>query len=122
MNVHSDMKIKIKNLRLRTIVGIYAWERKETQDVIINITIEFDGSGAAQTDNVRNTVDYKALKKRIVSEVESSRFKLLEKLADHVLRIILEDKKVLSARVEVDKPHALRFADSVSVTCTGSRQ
>lgn len=115
------MKIRIKNLRLRTVVGIYAWERKEAQDVIINIDLEFDGSQAAESDQIKDTVDYKALKKRVIAEVETSHFQLLEKLASHILDIVMSDLKVYRARVEVDKPNALRFADSVSVECSAER-
>ena len=115
------MKIRIKNLRLRTIVGIYAWERKEVQDVIINIDFEFEGSDAAKSDRIEDTVDYKKLKKRIIEEVENSRFYLLEKLAGRILSIVMSDSKVIRARVEVDKPQALRFADSVSVECSAGK-
>ena len=111
--------IKIKNLKLKTIVGIFDWERTEKQDVIINAEIEFDGAKAANSDNIEDTVDYKKINKKIIEVVESSKFFLLEKLADTVLKIIMEDKKVIKAKVEVDKPGALRFADSVSIECDG---
>src|SRR5262245_26451865 len=110
------MIIRIKNLRLRTINGIYDWEREHKQDFIINATIEFDGNKASQTDRIEDTVDYKRINKRIIELVESSQYFLLEKLADAILQNIMEDPRVLKAHVEVDKPHALRFADSVSVT------
>ena len=115
------MIIRIKNLHLRTIVGINDWERETQQDVIINVELEFDGTRAAETDTIEDTVDYKHLKRRIIDAVESSKFYLIEKLAAHVLSIIMEDKKVIRASVEVDKPHALRFADSVSVLCSSER-
>lgn len=116
------MIARIKNLRLRTIIGIFDWERKTKQDVIFNIELEFDGRKAAESDNIEDTVDYKTLTKRIISEVEQSQFYLLEKLADHVLKIILENPNVQRAVVEVDKPHALRFADSVSIICTAEKK
>ncbi len=115
------MKVHIKNLRLRTIVGIFAWERKEVQDVIINITFEFNGSTAAERDDIQDTVDYKELKKSIIKTVENSQFYLLEKLASRILEIVMSDPKVIRANVEVDKPQALRFADSVSVECSAER-
>ena len=115
------MTIRIKNLRLRTVIGIYDWEKKEPQDVIINVMFDFDGTRAAETDDIQYTVDYKRMKKRIIHEVESSAFQLIERLAQHILNIVMDDEKVDSARVEVDKPHALRFADSVSVTCSAVR-
>ena len=111
------MIVKIKNLRLRTIIGIYDWERTELQDVIINAEIEFDGKAASASDKIEDTVDYKKINKKIIETVESSRFLLLEKLAQTILNTILKDKKVKRAKVEVDKPGALRFTDSVSVEC-----
>ncbi len=116
------MIARIKNLRIRTIIGIFNWERSNKQDVVFNIELEFNGRKATKSDNIEDTVDYKTLTKRIVSEVEQSQFYLLEKLADHVLKIIMENPNVLRAIVEVDKPHALRFADSVSIICTAEKK
>ena len=116
------MLIRIKNLRIRTIVGINEWERNASQDIIVNIEMELDGSRVSQTDAIEDTVDYKTLKQRIMMEIETSRFFLLDKLANHVLGIVMSDAKVQRATVEVDKPHALRFADSVSVVWSGERE
>jgi len=113
--------IQIKNLRLRAVIGLNAWEREVQQDLIINIRMEFQGRQAAQTDDIQDTVDYKAIKRRIMAEVEKSHYHLLEALAAHTLDLVMEEKKVLKATVEVDKPHALRFADSVSVSCSAER-
>lgn len=115
------MIIRIKNLRLRTVVGTNDWEREAPQDVIINIEMEFDGSKAAETDRLDDTVNYKAVKRRIIDAVEGSNFYLLEKLADFVLKTVMEEKKVQRAVVEIDKPHALRFADSVSISNSAER-
>ena len=118
----SVMIIRIKNLRLRTIIGINDWERNETQDVVLNVEIVFDGSHVAETGHIDDTVDYKKIKKEIIAKVEQSKFYLLDKLASHVLGIVMEDEKVIRATVEIDKPQALRFADSVSVCCSGRRK
>ena len=111
------MQIKIKNLRLRAIVGILGWERKELQEIIINVSIDFDGEKASRSDNISDTINYKA----IVTAVKSSSFKLLESLSKTILDIILSHPMVRSACVEIDKPHALRFADSVSVKCCAEK-
>ena len=108
--------IKIKNLKLRAIIGTNSWERDTKQDIIINIVIDYDAAKAARTDRLEDTVDYKTIKKNIIKEVESSKYFLLEKLTAKVLNIIMENKKVKAASVEIDKPQALRFSDSVSVT------
>ena len=115
------MKIHIKNLRLKTIIGINDWERAEKQDVVVNVEVELDASRATETDRIEDTINYKTLTKRIISEVELSKFYLIEKLADHILNIVLENNKVKRGTVEVDKPQALRSADSVSVSCSGDR-
>lgn len=115
------MIIKIENLRLRTVVGIFEWEKKIKQDIVINVEIEFDGREAVEKDDISFTVDYKSITKRIISEIEGRSFNLIERIAGDVVKIILEDGRVDSATVKVDKPGALRFAESVSVIHSESR-
>ena len=115
------MIIKIKNLRLRTIIGVFDWERENRQDIIINAQIDFDGRGAADSDNIEQTLDYKTLTKKIITTVESSQFFLIEKLADTILQVIMDHPLVDRANVEVDKPQAIRFSDSISVRCSAER-
>ncbi len=112
------MIIKIENLRLRTIIGIYDWEKENPQDLIINVTIDFDGRRACESDSIDDTLDYKAVNKKIISFVETNNFNLLERVAGGICDIIFEDPVVMWASVRVEKPGALRFADSVSVTET----
>ncbi|MCB9771945.1 MAG: dihydroneopterin aldolase [Candidatus Omnitrophica bacterium] len=107
--------IRITDLKLQTIIGINAWERKLKQDIIINVFLDFDSSKAAKSDNIKDTLDYKALKKQIMTFIRSSKFFLLEKLVEEVLTLIMSDPKVLKATVRIDKPKALRFAKSVSI-------
>lgn len=115
------MRIRIKNLRLRAIIGIYEWERKNKQEVVVNVEFEFDGEKAANSDAIEDSVDYKTLTKKIISEVEGSSFQLLEALSSHILGIVMDDARVKRATVEVDKPGALRFAKSVSVVASSER-
>lgn len=115
------MIIRIENLRLRTVVGIFEWEKKIKQDIVINIDIEFDGREAVEKDDISFTVDYKSITKKIISEIEGREFNLIERIAGDVVKIIFEDGRVGRATVRVDKPGALRFADSVSVIHSESR-
>lgn len=115
------MTIKIKNLRLQTIIGVFDWEREDKQDVIINAQIDFDGRAAADSDDIKQTLDYKTLTKKITATVESSQFFLVEKLANTILQVIMDHPLVEHATVEVDKPQALRFSDSVSVTWSADK-
>ena len=106
--------IRIKNLRLRTIIGIQKWERDEKQDVIINIEFDYNSLRAVKSDKITDAIEYKALTKTIITRVESSNFYLIEKLTKTILDIVLKQKGAKRAVVRVDKPFALRFADSVS--------
>ena len=95
------MIIRIKNLRLRTIIGINEWERKTLQDVVINVEITFNGQNAARTDRIEDTVNYKKITKMIIAGVEKADYYLLEKLADHILEMVMKDKRATKVTVEV---------------------
>jgi len=109
-------RIKIKDLLLRTIIGVNDWERREKQDVIINIEIFCDLKKSSNSDNISDTLDYKDIKKKIVRAVEDSSFYLVEALAGKIADLCINYPSVKKVCVEVDKPGALRFARSVSVT------
>jgi D-erythro-7,8-dihydroneopterin triphosphate epimerase len=107
--------IRVKNLLIRTFIGFNADELKDKQDVIINYTIEVDvPEKALQQDEPDEIYDYKTITKKVIKMVQEGKFKLLEVLTKRILDVIMEDKRVTWAKVEVDKPHALRFAQSVS--------
>ncbi len=114
--------IRITNLKLRAVIGIYEWEREYEQDVVINIKIKFDATKACESDTIKDTIDYKTITKRVIREVEASSFFLLEKLTKLILDIVMENSLVTEALVRVDKPQALRFADSVSIELCKKRK
>ena len=107
---------RITNLRLRTLIGFNPEERTKRQDIVINAEIHHRPTAAALNDDVGGALDYKTITKAIIGHVEEGRFLLLEKLAGDLLDICTADPAVTRAAVTVDKPNALRFADSVSVT------
>ncbi len=111
-----DAQINVRSLRLRTFIGFNAEERTKQQDVVIDIEIAYAPGAGVIADRVEDALDYKAITKRVIRHVESGRFLLLEKLVADVLAICSEDPRTRRARVCVAKPHALRFADSVSLT------
>ena len=113
--------IRIKDLLIRTIIGFNPDERKNRQDVLINIEIKVDTQKAIETDESEGIYDYKAITKQVISLVQESEFNLLERLTHEILSLIMKDERVMRARVEVDKPHALRFAESVSVVMEDER-
>ena len=109
-------KIKIKDLLIRTYIGFNPEELVNKQDVVINMEIEAKiPEDALQKDEPEDIFDYKTITKKIIAHVQDGRFKLLEVLTQSILDLIMAEEKVTWARVEVDKPHALRFAQSVSI-------
>ncbi|MBN1899465.1 MAG: dihydroneopterin aldolase [Spirochaetes bacterium] len=114
-------KIYIRDLHLRCIIGINDEERIKKQDILINIVIWTDLIKSGKTDKIEDSVNYKTLKKEIMTLVENSSFLLIEKLAEEIATKCLANKKINQVQVTVDKPHALRFARSVAVEITRSR-
>ncbi len=114
-------RIRIFDLLVRCILGINDSERREKQDVLINLTIYTDLRKAGKSDRIEDTVDYRALKKRVLAMVESSQFCLEEALADAVAELCLATPGVEQVEVRVEKPNALRFARSVAVEITRRR-
>jgi dihydroneopterin aldolase/D-erythro-7,8-dihydroneopterin triphosphate epimerase len=105
----------IRDLLLRCIVGVFPEERRAKQDVVINITLFADLAAACRSDNLADTVDYKALKKDVIAMVESSECQLIEHLAESIADICLRQSRVQRVRVLLEKPGALRFARTVGV-------
>lgn len=117
----SEASINITNLRLRTFIGFNPEEKAKQQDVIVNVEIRYRADPASASDDEADALNYKDITKRMIHHIEQGRFHLLEKLTADLLAIASESEQVSFAEVRVDKPHALRFADSVSVTLSASR-
>ena len=114
-------RIRVKDLRLRTFIGINEDEILNKQDVLINLTIQYAAQEAVRDNDIDHALNYRTITKAIIAHVEGNRFALLERLTQELLDLIMVNESVLYAEVEVDKPHALRFAESVSITLAASR-
>ena len=108
-------RVLIKDLLLRTIIGINEEERRNRQDVLINITLCADTRTAGVSDAIEDAVNYRTITKQVIKRVEESSFNLVEKMAAEIAAICLRDPHVKAADVRVEKPGALRFARSVGV-------
>ncbi|WJY16429.1 dihydroneopterin triphosphate 2'-epimerase [Pectobacteriaceae bacterium CE90] len=113
---YANAVIRIKNLRLRTFIGIKEEEINNKQDIVINIVIHYPADKARNSENITDALNYRTITKKVIHHVEGNRFSLLEKLTQDILNIICEHEWVTYAEVEVDKLFALRYADSVSMT------
>ncbi|HSR30278.1 MAG TPA: 2-amino-4-hydroxy-6-hydroxymethyldihydropteridine diphosphokinase [Anaerolineae bacterium] len=114
-------RIHIKDLLLRTIIGINDEERHNRQDVLINIELHASTHAAGASDDIADAVNYRTITKRVIALVEGSQFYLVEKMAAEIARICLKDPRVERATVRVEKPGALRFARSVGVEIERTR-
>ena len=110
------MLIKIKNLRLKTIIGVHEWEKKINREIIINAELEAKNSKSTISDKLEDTIDYDAAVNKIKSVVKNGRFKLVEKLAGEIMKEIFADKKIKRCKIEIDKVGAVVDLESFSVT------
>lgn len=114
-------RIRLEGLSFFCIIGINDWERVAKQVIELDITLYADLSSAAQSDDISNTVNYRTISRKVRDFVEASNFGLVEKLADGVARICLEDEKVQRVDVNLRKPGALRLGRSVGLDITRTR-
>ncbi len=111
----------IEDLRIQTVIGVYDWEREITQTVSLDLKMAFDIQQAAKSDAIDDTLDYKAVAKRLIQFVEASEFQLVEALAEHCARIVLEEFPVSWIRLKLSKPGAVRGSSAVGVVIERSR-
>lgn len=114
-------RVRIKNLLLRAYIGIKEEEINNQQDVMINVELTYDASEAIHQNEIDAALNYRTITKQIIAHVDGNRFALLERLTHEVLSIVMEHGAVQWAQVEIDKPHALRYAESVSVCLEAHR-
>ena len=105
----------INDLRIDTVVGIYDWERRIRQTVILDIEMGTDIRKAAASDNIEDTLNYKAVCKRLVKFVRASEYKLVETLLEECARLIMEEFSVTWVRIRLNKTGALRGAHDVGI-------
>ena len=108
-------KIYIKDLRVKTIIGIFDWERKVKQEVSIDIEFPFDCKRAAQNDDINDSVDYKKICKAVIKLVEESSYQLQESLIEAIACLIKDDFGIVSVKLRISKPGALRGAEDVGI-------
>ena len=108
-------KVVIKNLLARGIIGVYDWEREKPQEILINITLFGDLSQAGESDDINNSINYKTVAKGAQNLAENCQRLTVEALAHDIANFCLETPSVEKVSVRVEKPGAVRFAESVGV-------
>jgi FolB domain-containing protein len=110
------MLIKIKNLRLHTIIGVFDWEKDIDREIIINAEITTNFTESLHSDNISDTIDYDQIILKIKNLVANNRFKLVEKMAQTLMDAILEDQRISKCKLEIDKVGVVENVDSFSIT------
>ncbi len=113
--MNGNDRILIEGLEVRTVIGIYDWEREIRQMVRLDLEMAWDISAAAKSDDISDTLDYKAVSKRLIAFVESSSFGLLEALAEQCAAIVRDEFAVPWLRLKMSKPGAVRGSENVAV-------
>jgi dihydroneopterin aldolase len=108
-------RVFIEDLRIQTIIGVFDWEREIKQTVSLDLEMAFDISAAARSDSIADTLDYKAVSKRLIQFVERSEYQLVEALAEECARIVLAEFPVDWLRLKLSKPGAVRGSSAVGV-------
>ena len=114
-------KVFIEALEIDALIGIYDWERRIRQTLVFDLEMGFDNRMPAASDDIADTLDYKAVSKRLIEFVSQSGFGLVETLAERCAALILDEFKVASLRLKLSKPGAVRGARTVGVIIERSR-
>lgn len=107
--------VYINDLRIDTVIGIFAWERRIRQTISLDIEMGFDIRKAAASDRIEDTLDYKAVGKRIIAHAAQSEALLVERLAEEIATLVREEFGVQWLRLRLSKPGALRGAKDVGL-------
>jgi 7,8-dihydroneopterin aldolase/epimerase/oxygenase len=105
----------VKDLRFKTIVGIWDWERQLPQTVSISLDMGWDLSQAARSQDIADALDYKSVSKRVEAFVQEQKFKLVEAAADAIAAMVMTEFGVPWIRVAIHKPFAVTRSQSVGV-------
>ncbi|RMH42724.1 MAG: dihydroneopterin aldolase [Gammaproteobacteria bacterium] len=102
-------------MEVRTVIGIFDWEREIRQTVRLDMEIAWDISRAAASDRIEDTLDYKAVAKRLIAFIEGSSFGLIEALAEACANIVIEEFGAPWLRLKLSKPLHYLGMESASV-------
>jgi FolB domain-containing protein len=108
-------QVFIRDLSARGIIGIHTWERQVRQDILINLVLWGDFSRAGESDQIEDCINYQVISEKVLAYAESVQRFTVEALASDLAYLCLEEPNVQKARVRVEKPGAISFAQSVGV-------
>jgi len=114
-------KVFIQGLKIDTTIGVYDWEKSIKQTLVFDLTLYTDIRAAAGQDDIQLTPDYAAISQRLIEFVQSTRFELIESVAEAVCQLLLSEYLLPKVTLRLCKPGAVAEADTVGVEITRSR-
>lgn len=114
--------VYIRDLKIDAVIGIYEWEQRIKQQINVNLEMGWDNRNAAKSDDIKDTLNYKAAAQLVKDLVEKSEFELVEALAEHIAELLLEKMNIPWVKVSLGKPMAVTDSKEVGVTIERSRE
>ena len=108
-------KIVLTDLRVDAVIGIWDWEKRNSQSISIDLEMQTDTKKISQSDSIEDALDYKAVSKRAKQFIQDSQFNLIETLAENLAQIILEEFDVQWLKLSISKPYAIRDSKNIGV-------
>lgn len=115
-------KIIVRQLQVDALIGIHGWEQQNRQPVILDMDLFYDCSDAAASDDIKDALDYFSVCEQVTRFVYSSRFELIERLAEEVAKLILKNFSCEEVKLTLLKPNAVENAQAVGLTISRSQQ
>jgi len=114
--------VYIRDLRLDAVIGIYEWEQRIHQQISVNLEMGWDNTKAAQSDDIKDTLNYKAAANLVKELVDKSEVQLVEALAENIASLLLEKMNIPWIRVTLGKPMAVTDSQEVGVSIERTRE
>lgn len=107
--------VYLHGLEVRCVIGVWEWERRIRQKLVIDLDLAADVARAAASDRLEDALDYKKIARRVTAFVAESEFRLVETVAERVAGLLTKEFAVAWVRVRVDKGGAVRGARNVGI-------
>ena len=112
----------IKDFIIEEIIGFYKHEKEKKQKIIFNVVLDVDQSSLPDEKDIKSVVDYEKITNKLKNLTKSKKYNFLESLAEDSFKELFEDKRILSAKIKIEKPEAIKSAGSVGVEVFKARE
>ena len=111
----------IKDFIIQEIIGIHEHEKTKKQKIKFNIVVNVNQNTVPDEKDIKSIVDYEKITNKLENLVKNKKYNFLESLAEDSFKEIFEDKRINSVKIKIEKPDAIKNADSVGVEVLKNR-